>query len=128
MKKHHNEKNSNAISRKSSIQKKIRKEYLVEEKILKELNDSQVYVDFIDTMLIVLGKDQSVLKINKKGCEILGYPEKEIIGKKYFDNFIPERFRNEMKEFFNALVSGKKMLRKYFENPVLTKTGERLIA
>jgi len=121
-------KNSNAISSKSSIFEKIRKEYLIEEKILKSLDDPKVYFDFVDTMLIVLGKDQSVLKINKKGCKILGYSEKEIIGKKYFDTFIPERFRKEMKEFFNELVSGKKILRRYFENPVLTRTGERLIA
>ncbi|MGB9642306.1 MAG: PAS domain S-box protein [Candidatus Ratteibacteria bacterium] len=121
-------KNSNVIYRKSSIFGKIRKEYLVEETIIKELNDPQFCFNFVDTMLIVLGKDQSVLKINKKGCEILGYPEKEIIGKKYFDTFIPERFRKEMKEFFNELVSGKKILRRYFENPVLTRTGERLIS
>ncbi|MCM8759437.1 MAG: PAS domain S-box protein [Candidatus Omnitrophica bacterium] len=113
-----------------SLLKKIRKEYLTEEKILKDsdLNNANLYLDFVNEMIIVLDRNQRVLKINKKGCEILGYPENEIIGKKYFDTFIPARFRQEMKEFFNDLVSGKKILRRYFENPVLTKKGERLIA
>ncbi|MCX7704922.1 MAG: PAS domain S-box protein [bacterium] len=125
-------KNKNAShSRKYvSILKKIRKEYLTEEKILKDkaIDDAQLYLDFADEIIVILGKDQRVLKINKKGCEILGYPENEIIGKKYFDTFIPVRFRNEMKEFFNDLIAGKKILRRYFENPVLTRKGERLIA
>ncbi|MCM8816272.1 MAG: PAS domain S-box protein [Candidatus Omnitrophica bacterium] len=123
-------KNKKIPVRDKSLLKKIRKEYLTEEKILKDsnLNNANLYLDFVNEMIIVLDRNQRVLKINKKGCEILGYPENEIIGKKYFDTFIPARFRQEMKEFFNDLVSGKKILRRYFENPVLTKKGERLIA
>jgi len=132
MKKKASDKDKKGHTRPSSPQsllKKIKKEYLTEERTLKEkIEDPELFFNFPDVMLIVIGKDQRVLKINKKGCEILGYPEKEIIGKKYFDNFIPLRFRDEMKEFFNDLVSGKKILRRYFENPVLTKKGERLIA
>ncbi|MCM8788921.1 MAG: PAS domain-containing protein, partial [Candidatus Omnitrophica bacterium] len=120
---------SNPALKNSSVLKKIRKEFLTEEKILKgDFDDAQLYFDFVDTMLIVLGKDQRVLKINKKGCQILGYPEDKIIGKKYFDNFIPARFRQEMKSFFQDLISGKKILRRNIENPVLTAKGDRLIA
>ncbi len=112
-----------------TIQKKLEKEYLIKETILKDkLEDSELYFDFADVMLIVIGKDQQVIKINKKASKVLGYPVKQIIGKNYFDNFIPKRFRDEMKAFFNDIVSGKRVLRKYFENPVITKRGERLIA
>lgn len=126
-----NKKSSAKKSRRDrTILKNLEKEFLVEESILKngDFDDARLYLDFPDVMLIVIGKDQRILKINKKGCEVLGYPEEKIIGKNYFDNFIPVRFRNEMKSFFNELVSGKKILRRYFENPVLTKKGERLIA
>jgi len=114
----------------NTVLKKIKKEFLIETEILKNgnIDDAKPYLDFADVLLIVIDRNQRVVKINKKGCEIFGYPENRIIGKNYFDNFIPERFRKEMKAFFNDIISGEKILSRYFENPIITKKGERLIS
>jgi PAS domain S-box-containing protein len=78
---------------------------------------------------LVIASDQTVSLINRKGCEVLGCDEKEIVGKNWFDTFIPERIRNEVKAVFDALMAGKIETVEYFENPVLTKSGEeRMIA
>jgi len=70
-----------------------------------------------------------VALINKKGCEILGYDESEIIEKKWFDNFLPERDRERTKTTFLKLMAGNIEPVKYYENYVLTKDNkERLIA
>ena len=53
---------------------------------------------------MVIDANQRISLINKKGCEILGYEEKEIIGKNWFDTFIPEGIREELKANFRKLI------------------------
>ena len=67
--------------------------------------------------------------INTKGCEILGYKESEIIGKNWFDNFLPQKDREQTKIVFSDLIAGRGEEVEYYENPVLTKDNrQRLIA
>lgn len=100
-----------------------------EETLQKERDRAQKYLDVAEVMLVALNSDQTVTLINKKGCAILGYSEEEIIGKNWFDNFLPERIRDPVKSVFMQLINGSIAAVEYFENPVLTKTGtERIIA
>jgi len=99
----------------------------VEQAVLEEKNRAQEYLDIAGVILVVTDKNQKVTLINKKGCEILGYDEKEIIGKNWFDNFIPKSVRKEVKSAFNNLMSGNIELVAKFENPVLAKNGEEKI-
>ncbi|MGC8765706.1 MAG: PAS domain S-box protein [Brevinematia bacterium] len=87
-------------------------------------------VDFSGSIILIITADQKVWYINRTGCEILGYKNKEeIIGKNWFDNFIPVEIRESLRTLFiNGLKVGEKRL-DYFENEVLTRAGEkRLIA
>jgi PAS domain S-box-containing protein len=94
-----------------------------------EKNRIQSYLDIAGVILVVIDANQKVSLINKKGCEILGYEENEIIGKNWFDTFIPERIREEVKAGFRKLMDGEIDPVEYFEDPVLTKTSEeRMIA
>jgi two-component system cell cycle sensor histidine kinase/response regulator CckA len=89
------------------------------------------YLDVTGVMLLAINADRKVILINNKGCEILGYNHEEIIGKNWFDNFLPERLRKEVEEVFDKLVTKEEASEyvEHFENPVLTKNGEeRLIA
>jgi PAS domain S-box-containing protein len=100
-----------------------------EEALKEEKNKAQRYFDIAGVVLVVIDSDQRVSLINKKGCEILGFKEKEIVGRNWFDLFVPERARAEVKTAFRKLMAGKIEPVKYFENPVLTKSGEeRIIA
>ncbi len=99
-----------------------------EEALEKERNKIKQYLDIAGVMFLLINADQKVSLINKKGCEILGYDEKQIIGKNWFDNFIPERIRDKVKEIFRSLMDKKAEPIEYFENPVLTRNGrERII-
>ncbi len=94
-----------------------------------ERDKAQNYFDIAEGLIICIDADQLVSLINKRGCEILGYAEDEIVGKNWFNAFIPERIRNEVKVVFEKLIAGEIEPVKYFENPVLTKSGEeRIIA
>jgi len=97
--------------------------------LFQEKNKIRNYLDIAGVVLVVIGGDQKVSLINKKGCEILGYDEKEILGKKWFGTFIPEKNRDEVREGLEKLMNGEIEPIEYSESPVLTKAGEqRMIA
>lgn len=105
----------------------FREAKLKQEDLEKERNKVQKYLDVARFIFIVIDADQKVTLINRKGSEILGYEEKEIIGKNWFTNFLPKK--EKVKSLFLKLLKGKMNLPEYFENSILTKSGEeRLIA
>jgi len=85
----------------------------------------QDLVEFAGCILVVIGKDKKVTFINRKGCEILGCKKEEIIGKDWFENFLPSEVKKEVEEVFVELIKGRIKEVEYFENPVLTKKGEK---
>jgi PAS domain S-box-containing protein len=100
-----------------------------EEQLQQEKDRAQQYLDVAGAILVANDIDGRVSMINRKGCEVLGYEQKEMIGKNWFNTLIPVRRRREVKEAFNKLMAGEVEPIEYFENPVLTKNGEeRMIA
>lgn len=87
------------------------------------------FLDVAENIFLVIGPDQKVSLINRKGCKILGYTKTDIVGKNWFDHFIPAGQRSELKKVFRQLMSGKTKPVEYFENSILAKRGkERFIA
>ncbi|MCK5504154.1 MAG: PAS domain S-box protein, partial [Thermodesulfovibrionia bacterium] len=102
---------------------------LAELSLKKEKEKLQKYLDISAVMVVMINSDQEVTLINKKGCEILGYKENEIIGENWFDLFLPQSLRDDVKTVFNNLMAGDIEPVEYYENHVITKNGEeRLIA
>ncbi|MCL5236503.1 MAG: EAL domain-containing protein [Nitrospirae bacterium] len=100
-----------------------------ERRVHEERDRAQRYLDIAGVMLVALDRNQRTVLINKKGCDILGYGESEILGKNWFDNFVPERMGDRAKAGFDKLMAGEIASVEYFESPVLTKHGEeRIIA
>lgn len=93
----------------------------MKEKLSKQL------LDVAGVILIVINEDEIVNFVNKKATEVLGYTEKEIIGKNWFDNFIPEGLRDEVRRVFQQIINGKIELVENYENAVLTKNGDERI-
>jgi PAS domain S-box-containing protein len=101
----------------------------LERELRQEKDILQEYLNIAGVILIVIGIDGRVQRINNKGCMILGYRQEEIVGKNWFDNFLPERIRGQVKEVFNKVIAGNMEMIDYFENPVLTSSGkERIIS
>ncbi|MCK4922670.1 MAG: PAS domain S-box protein [Bacteroidales bacterium] len=61
--------------------------------ILKSRDKTQTILDCAGVMFIEINTDGIVTLVNKKACEIFGYKESEMIGKNWFDNFLPEGIR-----------------------------------
>jgi PAS domain S-box-containing protein len=92
-----------------------------------EKDTAQKYLDVAGVMFLVIKADQTVGLINKKGCEILGYDEKEIAGKNWFDNYLPERARSSARAMFEKVIAGDIEPPAFFENSILTRNGEERI-
>lgn len=101
-----------------------------EQLLRKERDRSQKYLDVAGVMLVAIDSEQRVGLINKKGCEILGYKEEEILGKNWFNNFLPEHVQREVQAIFQRLMcQQERSVPERHENPILTKSGdERLMA
>jgi PAS domain S-box-containing protein len=100
------------------------------DKALREERDrAQEYLDVAGVIIVALDAQEEVSLINQKGCEILGYGQEEILGKNWFDNFLPEVIRDEVRSVFQTLMAGEIEPVEHFENPVLTGSDEeRIIA
>lgn len=99
------------------------------ELLREERNKTQKYLEIAGVMMVVIDVSRNVTLINRKGCEILGYDENEILGKNWFDHFLPERLRDSTKIIFEGLMRGELEPYENVEGFVLTKSGgERLIA
>ncbi len=87
----------------------------------------QTFLDVAGVMFVALDKKGKVTLINQKGCDILGYNQQEIIGKNWFDHFLPKKGIKEVKSVFHQLMN-KQIQHEYYQNPVITKHGqERMI-
>jgi PAS domain S-box-containing protein len=95
----------------------------------KERDRLHTYLDVAQVMLVALDLEQRVTLINRKGVELLGAAEQDILSKNWFDHFVPESSRAATKAVFSSIVAGDGARGGYFENPVRTASGsERLIA
>jgi len=96
------------------------------ENILKhEKRKARNYLSLVDVMVVAITSDQTVRIVNSKACEALGYKELEIVGKNWFDNFVPQEDRSKVRTIFQNLIAGNIELAEHFENSILTKTGEK---
>jgi PAS domain S-box-containing protein len=100
-----------------------------EAQISRERDTAQRYLDLVNVMLVARDADGRVALINRRGCEVLGFPEEEIVGRSWFDRFLPEREREDTRTVFRQIMAGKTGLAELHENAVLTSSGaERVIA
>jgi PAS domain S-box-containing protein len=90
-------------------------------------NPAQTYLDLAGVMFVAIDADQKVTLINQKGCQILGLAKEEILGKNWFDTFIPEKIREEVRTGFFSLLGGVTEVMEYMENPILLAGGEERI-
>jgi len=97
---------------------------------------AQSYLDLAGVIFVALDTAGNITLMNKMGCKVLGYEERYLLGRNWFDTCLPEGLRKDVKSVFRdvksvfrRLVAGEIEPVEYFENPVLTKNGdERIIA
>ena len=100
-----------------------------ENQLLDERDKANMYFDSAGTMFVALDLKGIVTKVNKTTCDILEVNKNEIIGKNWFENYIPENWKKNVQQVGENLLKGDITKYGVFENPVLTSKGkERFIA
>ncbi len=103
-------------------------ERVLNQKLLKHEKElAQKYLDIAGVMIVVLDDQGCVTLINKKGCEILGLDEADIIGKNWCDTFIPQIDIESVKEMFRSVFVDKNNLTTHYVNPIINAKGEERI-
>jgi two-component system cell cycle sensor histidine kinase/response regulator CckA len=92
-----------------------------------EKDKAQKYLDITAVIMVALDNRGEITLINRKGLEVLGYAEDEIIGKNWFDTFLPDNVREATRVVFQKLMAGEIVSAEYNENPCLTKRGEQRV-
>ncbi|MDY6918052.1 MAG: PAS domain S-box protein, partial [Chloroflexota bacterium] len=90
-----------------------------------ERDRAETYLDIADVITVVVDAAGKVELMNRKGCQLLGYEESEIVGRDWFDTFLPEEVRQQVREYHRAFFAGEIEAPASNENPVLTRQGER---
>lgn len=99
------------------------------EMMIREKKTAQTYLDIAGVMLGTLDLNGNITLMNKKGHQILGYPEGELLGKNWFKTCLPEKIQPQIKDVFKRQMSGDFTPLEFYENALCSKTGEeRIIA
>lgn len=88
---------------------------------------AQRYLDIAGVIFVAIDTNGTITLINKKGCEVLGYDHEEVIGKNWFEKFLPDKDKKNVAGVFSQIISGDLEPMKYYENTVLSKSGQEKI-
>jgi hypothetical protein len=94
----------------------------VEKQLLKEKEFSESIIETANSLIVGLDLKGRIILFNKKCEEVTGYSKHEVLGKNWFELFLPEHIRPNVGEVFNMVVAGEPASR--YENNILTKNGE----
>jgi PAS domain S-box-containing protein len=114
----------NGIKKFQVIYQDITERKRAEEVLQIERDRAQQYLDIAGVILVSLAPDLTITLINKKGCELLGYGQEELVGKNWFDLILPEREREKIKAMFARLLGGELELLEQVVNNVVMRSGE----
>ncbi|MHC4118504.1 MAG: PAS domain-containing sensor histidine kinase [Planctomycetota bacterium] len=91
------------------------------------VHETQKYLDAAAHMFIALDAEGTVRLANTKGCQLLGREKPEILGRNWFDDFLPEDFREDAKTDFRTLMAGTVEPVEYPKYPVVQKDGSQIL-
>ncbi len=78
------------------------------EHLLKEERTrSKIYIDIVGTMIVVMSPTGKITLVNKKACETLNGQEKDILGKDWFDTFIPPEDKETQHSRLSTLLANQ---------------------
>jgi len=106
----------------------VTRTHIAERELRQERDRAQQYLTVAAVVMLALDTEGRVTMVNDKGCEVLGRSRRDIVGKNWFDTFLAERERPEVRRIFADLLAGKEQLREFAEGHVVTPEGERVIA
>ncbi|MHA1796342.1 MAG: PAS domain S-box protein [Promethearchaeota archaeon] len=92
------------------------------EMLRKKINE---YLEKVGNIIVELDSNGKIQSMNKYGLDLLGVSSDEIIGKSWFENFIPEVERKSIRKGFNMLMNGNIENVEFYSNILITKKKKK---
>jgi PAS domain S-box-containing protein len=97
----------------------------IEEELLRQKERIEQYLDIVGDIVVSLDSNGKITLLNKKGRELLGYREGELVDKEWFETCLPEEDREGVRKIFQECMQGKLEIAAHHENPILARNGEK---
>ena len=101
-----------ALGRAEELEHEILARKHAESALRHERDRAQRYLDTAEVILLALDLDGRITLVNRKGCDLLGWTERELLGRDWLDTCVPERSRKAGKRKFQKLVRRKTAARR----------------
>lgn|GEM_PF-4970038 len=98
-------------------------EILKEKREYKKIKKLLTHLDNLESIFVLVAKDESVAYINNVGCELLCSDYESLIGKNWFDSCFPKSIRTRLKANFSSLMAKEIELFNTCKNPLLSTEG-----
>ncbi|MBU4264197.1 MAG: PAS domain S-box protein [Proteobacteria bacterium] len=96
-----------------------------EESLRRARDKAQSYLDTANVMLVHLDEQGKILLINRKGIEMLGYEEQELLGRHWGDFVMENGQRKHLQALYADAMAGTGQFPDYLENTIISKNGEQ---
>jgi diguanylate cyclase (GGDEF)-like protein/PAS domain S-box-containing protein len=96
-----------------------------EHRLREERDRAQRYLEVASTLVVVLDAQGRVELINNQGCRLLGFEERDLLGRDWLEAVVPSEDRLDARLAFLRLVSGVEPPGETLETFVRTKSGEQ---
>lgn len=88
------------------------------------------YLESSKVLVLTLDLNANVTYINSGGCEILGCEKKDVIGKNWIDEFIPDDIQDDLRKVFKSIYTAETEFEdmRSHVNTVKTKNGTIVVS
>lgn len=94
----------------------------------RERDRNQHYLDTVQTIMVALDGAGRITMINRKGRELLGYAEDELLGRNWFETCLPQpQGMGTVYTVLQQIMAGELEAVEYFENPILCRDGRQCL-
>jgi len=90
----------------------------------KEKLRTEQYLDIVREMLAIVDANEKIVMVNRRGWEILGYEQEELLGQNWFNILVPKQERERKRKTFHNMLAGNSVDFSTGEDLLTTKHGD----
>lgn len=102
----------------------IKERKLAQKETARQKKRAEQYLHMATVMFVSLDVEGKINMLNEKACAILECNRKNVIGRNWFDMFIPESDQDDVQAVLKEMLSGKVNGPEYYENEIISQKGE----